>query len=101
MSQITEAVTKKVAGLARLELSEEELKHFTTQLSDILGYVEKLNELDQETKNVAPLFHPLDLETPMREDVIKKAELDEQGRSKVLGTGPDVLYDGFKVPPIM
>ncbi|HKZ72047.1 MAG TPA: Asp-tRNA(Asn)/Glu-tRNA(Gln) amidotransferase subunit GatC, partial [Nitrospirota bacterium] len=55
--KITRKEVEHVAKLARLALREEEVEQLTRQLSDILTYVEKLNELD--TRNVEPTSHVL------------------------------------------
>ena len=44
---------KKIANLARIEISDTEADKYSTELSDILGFVEKLNEVD--TDNVEPI----------------------------------------------
>jgi aspartyl-tRNA(Asn)/glutamyl-tRNA(Gln) amidotransferase subunit C len=56
-SKIDEIQVRRVAKLARLDLTDDEVARFSTQLSAILGYVEKLNELD--TDSVEPLAHCL------------------------------------------
>jgi aspartyl-tRNA(Asn)/glutamyl-tRNA(Gln) amidotransferase subunit C len=99
MAEVNESLTLKVADLARLELTEQETVTFTQQLKSILGYVEKLSEV--QVKGIEPMTHPLDVETPMREDVLKPFPLDEHGRPRVLKNAPEVLHDGFKVPPII
>jgi aspartyl-tRNA(Asn)/glutamyl-tRNA(Gln) amidotransferase subunit C len=68
MMKISKNVVLHVAQLARLEFKEEEIDKFTEQLGNILGYVEKLNELD--TSRVEPTFHVLDLSTLLREDIV-------------------------------
>jgi aspartyl-tRNA(Asn)/glutamyl-tRNA(Gln) amidotransferase subunit C len=56
----------KVAQLARLELTEEEIEIYTKQLGDILEFVQQIQEVD--TENVEPFV--LDVpDTPMREDI--------------------------------
>jgi len=64
------AITRKeveyVARLARLRLTEEEKERLTSQLGAIVGYVEKLNELD--TTNVEPTAHVLPLKNVTRPD---------------------------------
>ena len=57
----------KVAMLARLALSDDELGRMTTELSKIVGFVSQLEELD--TTSVAPLAHPLDTQNVFRDDV--------------------------------
>ena len=59
---------KPVAHLARLHLTNEELKYFETQVSQILSFVEKLNEL-KGLENVKPTSHPLSLSNVFREDL--------------------------------
>ena len=59
---------KPVAHLARLHLTEEELNFFQTQVSQILSFVEKLNEL-KGLENVPPTSHPLALSDVFRDDV--------------------------------
>ena len=49
---------RAIARLARLHLSDEEIKYFETQVSGILAFVEKLNEL-KDLENVPPTSHPL------------------------------------------
>ncbi len=99
MVEVNEALTRRVAELARLELSDQEVNIFTSQLGEILKYVEQLQSLD--THHVEPLTHPLELLPPLREDVARLFPRDAEGKPKVLSSAPDVLYDGFKVPPIL
>ncbi len=93
------AITKKdveyVARLARLKLSEEEKKHFTSQLKRIVEYVEKLSELD--TANVEPTAHVLPLKNVTRKDEVKPSIK----REVVLKLAPKA-GDGFiKVPRVI
>jgi len=64
---ITPEQVKHIAKLARLGLKEEDVGKFATQLSSIMEYVEKLNEVD--VKNVEPTSQVTGLENVMREDV--------------------------------
>jgi aspartyl-tRNA(Asn)/glutamyl-tRNA(Gln) amidotransferase subunit C len=59
---------EKIAGLARLALTEEEKRRYLDQLSAILEYAERLNELD--TADVPPTASAVSLHSVMREDVI-------------------------------
>ena len=99
MVEVNEKLTRQVAHLARLELSEAEVTTFTAQLSEVIQYIEKLQEVD--VQRVEPLIHPLELATPMREDEVQDSPLDPEGKPRVLSSAPDVLVDGFKVPPIL
>jgi aspartyl-tRNA(Asn)/glutamyl-tRNA(Gln) amidotransferase subunit C len=93
--RIDQSEVKKVAKLARLELSETELDQFTTQLSAILDYVAKMNELD--TENVEPLAHCLPISNVFREDKIKESI----GTEKALANAPETDNEFFKVPKIL
>jgi len=84
-----------VAKLARLDLSEEEKEMFTAQLSAILKYAEKLNELD--TDHVEPTTHVLHVSNVMREDEVKESLPIE----KVLRNAPDDEDGQFKVPAVL
>ncbi|MGZ3698245.1 MAG: Asp-tRNA(Asn)/Glu-tRNA(Gln) amidotransferase subunit GatC [Bdellovibrionota bacterium] len=99
MVEINEALTRKVAGLARLELTDAEVSTFTAQLGEVLKYVDQLQEV--ATAGIEPLTHPIKLETPLREDVAREFPRGADGRPKVLGSAPDVIDEGFKVPQIV
>ena len=92
---IDEAQVRKVAKLARLELSDAEVEEFTGQLSAILGYVEKMNELD--TNGVEPLAHCLPISNVLREDCVKES----LGTEKTLANAPQRDREFFKVPKIL
>jgi len=55
--KLTEEQVRYVAGLANLELSAEELRRFSSDLGEILTYMDKLNELD--TRAVEPMAQVL------------------------------------------
>jgi len=93
--KIDKEQVKKVAKLSRLQLTEAEAGEFTEQLSAILDYVEKLNELD--TDNVEPLAHCLPISNVLREDVVKES----LGTEKTLANAPQRDEDFFKVPKIL
>lgn len=63
---ITPAQVKHIAKLARLGLKEKDIEKFSQQLSSIIEYIEKLNEVD--VSNVVPTFQVTGLENVMRED---------------------------------
>ncbi|RYM05163.1 Asp-tRNA(Asn)/Glu-tRNA(Gln) amidotransferase subunit GatC [Sporolactobacillus sp. THM7-7] len=95
MSRITEDQVKYVAHLARLSFDEEEIKTFTTQLDDIIGFAEQLNELD--TEGIEPTTHVLDMYNVMRDDVVEPS----LPREEALKNAPDQEDGQFKVPLIM
>ena len=69
--KITKDQVEYVAHLARLEFGEEEKEKFTTQLNNILLYMEKLNEVD--TTGVEPETHAIAIQNAFREDVIRES----------------------------
>lgn len=67
---------KHVANLARIELTEKEEKKFEKELSAILGFVEKLNEVD--ISDVEPITGGINLQNVMRQD----EQIDENLENK-------------------
>lgn len=98
MVDVNEALTRKIAELSKLELTPEEVKRYTAQLQEVLGYVEQLSEVDTQ---VEPMVHPLSLSTPMREDVVRPSPRSSNGSPRTLQPAPEVEEGGFKVPPIL
>jgi aspartyl-tRNA(Asn)/glutamyl-tRNA(Gln) amidotransferase subunit C len=93
--KIDEAQVRKVAKLSRLELTEAEVEEFTGQLSAILDYVEKINELD--TTNVEPMAHCLPISNVFRRDCVRES----LGTEKALANAPQRDGKFFKVPKIL
>jgi len=69
---ITEKEVKHIAGLARINLLEEEIEKMKNELFFILEYVEKLKELNLE--NVSPTTHCAELKNITREDIWPKRD---------------------------
>jgi aspartyl-tRNA(Asn)/glutamyl-tRNA(Gln) amidotransferase subunit C len=96
---INESDIAKVAQLAHLELGEEELKTFGPQITDIVNYVEQLNELD--TANVEPALGGL---TPDGEKT-DSSRADEiagsLGQKTALAEAPDPASGHFRVPKVL
>ena len=86
---------RQVAKLSRLNLSEQEISQFAGQLSAILGYVEKINQLD--TSNAEPLAHCLPINNCLRADEVKPS----LGTEKTLSVAPDKDEQFFIVPKIL
>jgi len=93
--KIDQTQVRKVARLSRLELTEAEVAEFTDQLSAILDYVEKMNELD--TTNVQPLAHCLPISNVFRQDFVEES----LGTEKTLANAPQRDGEFFKVPKIL
>jgi len=69
--KIDSGIIRRVAELARLELDEGEMELFSRQLSDIIGYVEKINQMD--TDSVQPTDHIVDLKNVFRQDAVGRS----------------------------
>ena len=93
--KISKEQVEYVAHLARLDFSEQEKDKFTSQLNDILLYMEKLNEVD--TTGVEPETHAISLMNAFREDVIKPS-LDLQAS---LANAPEEKASCFRVPKVI
>jgi aspartyl-tRNA(Asn)/glutamyl-tRNA(Gln) amidotransferase subunit C len=85
----------KVANLARLALSDEELETFGAQLGDILEHAERVQALP--TEGVPPTSHPLPMVNAFREDKVGGC-LDPKS---FLSEAPDVVDGQFRVPRIL
>lgn len=86
---------RKVAHLARLDLTPEDEQKLPEQLSAILDYVEQLSELD--TENVAPTTRAIDVSNITRAD----SQKTYGDRQLLLDNAPDREDDYFRVPKIL
>ena len=68
MTRLTPAQVRHIAALARLKLSDEEVDRFTTELTSILSYVDKLQQVD--TKGIPTTAQITGLSTVLREDEV-------------------------------
>jgi aspartyl-tRNA(Asn)/glutamyl-tRNA(Gln) amidotransferase subunit C len=94
-TQIDRQQVERVAHLSRLDLTDEELQLFSGQLSAVVEYIQKLNEL--KTDGVEPLAHCLPVHNVFRQDTVKPS-LDVE---KAMENAPDRVDDFFKVPQIL
>jgi aspartyl-tRNA(Asn)/glutamyl-tRNA(Gln) amidotransferase subunit C len=85
----------KVAQLARLALSEDELREYGAQLQDILEHAERVSALP--TEGVLPTSHPLPMTNAFRPDEVRPS-LD---RDEVLAQAPAAEGEYFRVPRIL
>tara|TARA_Y100000310_G_scaffold333345_2_gene410694 strand:- start:192 stop:488 length:297 start_codon:yes stop_codon:yes gene_type:complete len=72
MATLSNDDVRHIAKLARLNLSDDEVKKFSTELTDILKYIDKLQEVD--TKGVEPTAQMTGLKNVFREDKIQESE---------------------------
>ena len=85
----------KVGLLSRIKLSEEDVARFASQLSAVLAYVDKLQELD--TRGAEPLAHALPLRNVLRPDEPRGSLPPE----KAVGGAPDAAGNFFRVPRVL
>ncbi len=95
---ITERDVVKIAELAHLELTPEETVLFATQLSAIVAYIEKLNELD--TSDVPPMMHAGAGEEAgyaLRDDEVGLC----LGQAVAIRNAPEAKHGQFRVPKVI
>jgi aspartyl-tRNA(Asn)/glutamyl-tRNA(Gln) amidotransferase subunit C len=96
---VNEALIRKVADLAKLELQDAEIQDCVRSIGDILKHVDQLESV--KVDGVEPMFHGIDDSLRMREDEIVEFGLGKHDQPKVLDSAPEVLDGGFKVPQVL
>lgn len=92
---VTREDVKKVARLAKLKISEDEIEIFTGQFNTIIEYIHTLDELD--TSQVEPTSHVLDLKNILREDAMAPS----LPRGEMLKNAPQQDGEYFRVPKVI
>lgn len=92
---LTPEDVKKIAHLARLNLSENDIATYTSQLSNILQFIEQMNQTD--TANIEPISHSLDVSQRLRADKVTEENL----RDKFQGIAPQVEAGLYLVPKVI
>ena len=93
---ISKKEVKHIAKLARLGLTESEIRKFQKELSSLLDYVEKLKEVD--ISKVEPTSHPIRVENVMRIDQSQKPEAKT---GKLLDLAPEKKEGYLKTKSIL
>jgi aspartyl-tRNA(Asn)/glutamyl-tRNA(Gln) amidotransferase subunit C len=93
--KIDNTTVDKIAHLARLEFNAEEKAGIVKDMNNMLGFIDKLNELD--TSNVEPLIYMSDEVNVLREDDVKMEITQEEA----LKNAPKHDSDYFKVPKVI
>jgi aspartyl-tRNA(Asn)/glutamyl-tRNA(Gln) amidotransferase subunit C len=89
------ATVRKIAGLARLAVTDAEVDAMVPELNNILGFIEQLGEVD--TSGVAPLSAVIPNKLRLREDVVT----DGDCRDQVLANAPQAEHGFFAVPKVI
>ena len=94
-TQIDLDLVRHIGTLSRIELSDREVKLFAEQLTHILQYVDKLQELD--TDDVEPMAHAIEIQNVLADDT-RGASLTPD---EALANAPQRDGDFFKVPKVI
>lgn len=86
---------KKVASLARLKMTEEELESYRPKLTNFLTFVEQLGTVN--TDGVEPLSNVVDIPLKLRADAVTDGGLQE----KILANAPEATEGFFVVPKVV
>ncbi|MFN8740570.1 MAG: Asp-tRNA(Asn)/Glu-tRNA(Gln) amidotransferase subunit GatC [Pirellula sp.] len=92
---LSEAEVRRVAHLARLSISDEELPEMTTQLANVLGLVDQLGEVN--TDGVEPLVHAIEITNVLQPDRSQPSLV----RDEVLQNAPSSDSECFRVPAVL
>lgn len=86
---------EKIAHLARIALSEQDIPLYTRNLSDILAFVEQMNNID--TSKITPMAHPLDTVARLRTDEV----IENNQRDLFQEIAPQVETGLYLVPKVI
>ena len=92
---IDKDTSARVANLARISIPDEELENVAKELSNIIGFMEQLNEVNVD--NVEPMTSVTPTVLKKRTDVVN----DGNQQSKVLSNAPDTREGFFAVPKVV
>ena len=93
---IDEKITLKIASLAKLELTDQEIKEYSKDLTNILKWMEELKEVD--VSNVEPVTSVTKNELYEREDIAYKNTVEQE---KILLNAPEKVGEYFTVPKVI
>jgi len=97
---VDKATVAKIASLARIKVSDEELEAMVPELNQILGWVEQLAEVD--VNGIEPVTAVIPNTLRLREDVVDADPLTGGGiRDKVLANAPAAEHGFFGVPKVI
>ncbi len=86
---------RRIARLARIHIPEDDLEPLAGELSNIIGWVEQLAEVD--TDGVVPMTSVVDTTLAQRDDVVSDGGYPDQ----VLANAPDTVDGFFTVPKVV
>lgn len=92
---VDHATVRKIASLARIAVTEEQVEAMVPELNNILGWIEQLGEVD--TSEVQPMTAVIENHLRLREDVVNDGDV----RDKVLANAPAAEHGFFGVPKVI
>ncbi len=93
--ELTPEEVRTIAELAKLDLTDDEVALYAGQLSDIIGYFQRLQQLD--TSHIAPTASVLPLKNVLRPDVATAPLAPE----RVVANAPDAEENQFRVSAVL
>jgi aspartyl-tRNA(Asn)/glutamyl-tRNA(Gln) amidotransferase subunit C len=96
MSKVSKEEVKSISYLARLELSDEDVEKYQSELSNILGYVEMINKAD--VSDVEPMDNITGLVDVYRDDIKNPSKLS---RDEILSNAADKKEGYIKVKSVL
>ena len=93
--QVDEALVRRIAHLARIRVSDEDVQHLEGELTSILEFVEQLSEVD--TADVEPMTSTVEMTMAQRTDVVTDGGYAEQ----IVKNAPESDDNYFKVPKVV
>ena len=90
---------RKIAKLAHLEITDEEVAMYTPQMADIVKYIEQLNELD--TDNIEPMLGGLTAEGAATQAIRDDVVVPSLGQEAALSQAPSGVAGHFQVPKVL
>jgi aspartyl-tRNA(Asn)/glutamyl-tRNA(Gln) amidotransferase subunit C len=90
-------VTRKIARLSKLRLTDAEIERYTGELAKILDFVAQLSEVD--VTGVEPAIHGIPLAARFRDD--KPIALSEEETKRIVSCSEQAMYDQYRVPQVI
>ena len=90
-------VTRKIARLSKLRLTDKEIESYTGELAKILDFVAQLSEVD--VSGVEPAIHGIPLASRFRED--EPISLPEEETKRIVACSEGAMYDQYRVPQVI
>ncbi|MGZ3650611.1 MAG: Asp-tRNA(Asn)/Glu-tRNA(Gln) amidotransferase subunit GatC [Bdellovibrionota bacterium] len=90
-------VTRKIARLSKLQLTDSEIERYTGELAKILEFVAQLSEVNVD--GIEPAIHGIPLDPRFRDD--EPVALTEEETKRIVACSEQALYDQYRVPQVI